>query len=59
MSNDNPKADALLTTERERCLTPVGKPGPACGILEVDDSVSCLHKFQRKINFFYSIILLL
>lgn len=27
ISKDKPSADALLTTDRDRCLAPVGKPG--------------------------------
>lgn len=39
ISNDKPSADALLITERDRCLAPVGKPG-TCGVFDADDSVS-------------------
>lgn len=40
MSSERPSADALLITERDRCLAPVGKPVGACGVF--DGSVSCL-----------------
>lgn len=36
-SKDNPSADALLITERDRCLAPVGKPGTDCIVLEDGD----------------------
>lgn len=51
--NDNPKAEALFTTDRERCVTLIG--GDPIAVSD-DDGISKLKRFSEFVRFSFSFI---